>query len=566
MFPPHRYYYLHNFERALAWVRERYGDLLAAAEHTFLTQFEQLPQQSRALMVRLLMRRGPWFLESKLAYPEIPEIREAASFLLELGWLDARHPMRLDELFSLHTKAELLPLFEQSPIHGGMLKAQMLQALRTEHGPVQAYAEWNPQSPLGAWCVKVGEQCERFRLMFFGNLYQGWSEFVLADLGVFQYEQVPFDSASRAFGSQQDVDCYLAIDRCRQALDSSDEFDPQALLLEAAGCLSANLWLETRRAKLLLRIGQACERAKDWEHAEHAYAQSRYPGARHRRMRVYERAHRLEEALALAQAAQADPESEEENQRVARMLPRVMRGLGLVSAHRSRRASFKPQGRIDVELHPPVSPTAVEYLLRDYWNDNAAPVFYVENALFNSLFGLLCWPAIFAPLPGAFFHPFQSGPADLGAPDFAQRRAAALDTCFAQLDDGRYREVIRQRFVDKKGVQSPFVFWGCMTQQVLDLALTCIPPDHLKLCFIRMLRDLKSNRTGFPDLIRFWPAQQRYELVEVKGPGDKLQDNQVRWLQYFSENGIPASVCHVSWHKSTEDQPIETVGAAKAAT
>ena len=67
MFPPHRYYYLHNFERALAWVRERYGDLLAAAEHTFLTQFEQLPQQSRALMVRLLMRRGPWFLESKLA-------------------------------------------------------------------------------------------------------------------------------------------------------------------------------------------------------------------------------------------------------------------------------------------------------------------------------------------------------------------------------------------------------------------------------------------------------------------------------------------------------------------
>ena len=29
-----------------------------------------------------------------------------------------------------------------------------------------------------------------------------------------------------------------------------------------------------------------------------------------------------------------------------------------------------------------------------------APVHYVENTLINGLFGLLCWPAIFAPLPG----------------------------------------------------------------------------------------------------------------------------------------------------------------------
>ena len=32
-----------------------------------------------------------------------------------------------------------------------------------------------------------------------------------------------------------------------------------------------------------------------------------------------------------------------------------------------------------------------------------APVHYVENTLLCSLFGLLCWEAIFAPLPGSFF-------------------------------------------------------------------------------------------------------------------------------------------------------------------
>lgn len=177
-------------------------------------------------------------------------------------------------------------------------------------------------------------------------------------------------------------------------------------------------------------------------------------------------------------------------------------------------------------------------------------MFYVENALINSLFGLLCWPAVFMALPGAFFHPFQSGPADLGAPDFTLRRAAAFDACLARLDDGSYRALILERFASKQGVQSPFVFWGALSEPLLRLALDCIPAAHLKLFFRRLLCDVRANRTGFPDLVRFWPAERRYELVEVKGPGDKLQDNQIRWLQYCTEQGIPVRVCHVRWREA----------------
>ena len=63
-------------------------------------------------------------------------------------------------------------------------------------------------------------------------------------------------------------------------------------------------------------------------------------------------------------------------------------------------------------------------------------MYYVENSLINSLFGLLCWPAIFAPLPGAFFHPFQRGPVDLLNDDFQQRRAELFEAC---LDRARRR-------------------------------------------------------------------------------------------------------------------------------
>ena len=61
-----------------------------------------------------------------------------------------------------------------------------------------------------------------------------------------------------------------------------------------------------------------------------------------------------------------------------------------------------------------------------------------------------------------------------------------------------------------------------------------------------MLLDWRDNRAGLPDLIRFLPALDWYELIEVKGPGDRLQDNQRRWLAYFEQHGIPARVCHVS--------------------
>ena len=117
----------------------------------------------------------------------------------------------------------------------------------------------------------AGEVCERFRLMFFGNLHQDWSEFVLADLGVFQYESVPFDAASRAFQSRADVDRYLALHACRAA------WTRRRRRRRARGWTPC--WLRSRPApapilagaaprQVLLRIGQACERAGDWPAAE----------------------------------------------------------------------------------------------------------------------------------------------------------------------------------------------------------------------------------------------------------------------------------------------------------
>jgi hypothetical protein len=167
--------------------------------------------------------------------------------------------------------------------------------------------------------------------------------------------------------------------------------------------------------------------------------------------------------------------------------------------------------------------------------------------LINSLFGLLCWEAIFAPIAGAFFHEFQAAPADLHAPAFHGRRAAQFAQCFGQLESDDYRDTIRRHFEQKTGIQSPFVYWDVISEALLRSALDCLPREHLKACFGRILADIRANACGLPDLVQFWPAERRYRLIEVKGPGDRLQDNQIRWLTFCVAHGIPVSVCHVSW-------------------
>ncbi|WP_176045371.1 VRR-NUC domain-containing protein [Burkholderia sp. BCC1644] len=542
---PPAFYYLTNFERALAWLGERYDDLFDAHEHAFVRQFATLPQPSRALLVRMLMRSGSDFRASKLVYDEIGSTLDAVAPLVELGWVDPAPALTLDELFALSTKADLLHIFPSLAAHAGERKPEWLERLRPAHDTAQPLDAWCAQAGDRVLRVTVGALCDRLRLMFFGNLHQDWSEFVLADLGVLQYESVPIAPSSRAFQQRGDVDAYLALQMCRDALDAWPDdlpFDDLMRAIDAVGC--GQPWLATRRAKLLFALGQTCERRADWDAALDAYVRSAWPGSRYRRIRVLERGGRDDDALVLALDARGGFESDEERQRVERMLPRLQRRAGQ-RVERSAAAAGAP--RETLVLTRPDAFVSVEFAVRDHLAQPASPVHYVENTLINSLFGLLCWEPVFAAVPGAFFHPFQRGPADLHAPDFAARRAAAFDACFAQLDSGAYRDTIRRHFATKAGLQSPFVFWGVLTDALLDEALACLPPEHLRLWFTRLLADIRSNRSGLPDLVRFWPDERRYELIEVKGPGDRLQDNQTRWLAYCVAHGIPVRVVDVEW-------------------
>ncbi|MCK1786839.1 VRR-NUC domain-containing protein [Pseudomonas sp. TNT11] len=535
-------YYLHNFRQVLDWLGQRYADLLDADEAHFIQQFDRLPQASQALLVRMVMRKGVHFRAGKLNYLEIGCPHAAARPLKALGWIDDQCLLGFDELFGLLQKREVLGAFQPWIDQPKGKKADWLEQLAPQFTEQRRFAHWCPELDDVLYSLTVMDLCDRLRLMFFGNLHQDWSEFVLADLGIYTYEKVEFCAESRGLRSRDDVQGFLFLHQCQQAFESAQALD--GVLAQIAMLQTDNPWLEKRRAKLLFQVGQYCERSAELALAEQIYRACAYPGARSRLIRVLERQEDYAQAMALACAAQEAPESPAEQQHLLRVLPRLRRKLGAPALPK-----VKPREvtRLDLALPLPEPLMSVEYCVQAHLSEPDAPVYYVENGLINSLFGLLCWEAIFAPLPGAFFHPFQRGPADLHSEDFHQRRASLFAACFEQLRDERYKNTIRQRYVDKWGIQSPFVFWNLLSEELLEQALECLPAEHLHYWFERLLLDIRANRAGMPDLIQFWPARKTYRMIEVKGPGDRLQDNQLRWLEFCGEYQMPVTVCYVRW-------------------
>ncbi|MFJ4156710.1 VRR-NUC domain-containing protein [Pseudomonas sp. NPDC089752] len=535
-------YYLHNFRQVLLWVEQRYADLLDAEELAFLQAFAALQAPAQALLVRMVMRKGELFRSDRLDYPEIGDTPSALQPLQALGWVREPEQLSLEQLFALLRKDELACGFAGQLSRPRASKADLRVQLQSLALGPRPLSEWFAQPPVSIvqWCLQP--LCDRMRLLFFGNLYQDWSDFVLADLGLLRFEQVSFSSSSRALQQRSEVDLAMALHQCAERLEQGDE--PASILAALAGWHSDNAWLARRHARLLFALGQQCERLGDWDQALAVYAQCGHAQARIRHVRVLERSERWPQAHALAlQVAQA-PANALEVQALQRMLPRLARKLG--GPPQPRRRSVAAQV-IELELPHEHAMLGVEEAVRQHLAQAGGQVHYVENTLLNSLFGLLCWEAIFAPVPGAFFNPFQSAPQDLHDCDFQQRRAAYFDACLGRLDDGTHHQAILDCYAAKQGLQSPFVFWSMLDESLLAQALACLPPAHLKQCFLRLLQDIRNNRAGMPDLIQFWPEQGRYRMVEVKGPGDRLQDNQLRWLEFCAEHGLPVAVCHVRW-------------------
>jgi hypothetical protein len=272
------FYYLNNFKTVLTSLEERYRDLLSAEELQFIVQFANLPRQSCALLVRMIMRRGVFFRLSQLRYPEIVNAAEAASPLFDVGWIQEPF-LDVSQLHRLLTKDELMGYLGLPRSLGKLNKSALLDVIAAQYPESRSFQEWCGHSHDRVFHPIVKPLAEQFRLMFFGNFHQDWTDFVLADLGIFNYEATRPQSAP--FRTRAHIDAFLELYRCQRDLEEGAEL---AQVIEAIPTPIADSdWLEDVRQRLLFQIAAAYEQMDDATSAVALLSTCRHRGARTRR-------------------------------------------------------------------------------------------------------------------------------------------------------------------------------------------------------------------------------------------------------------------------------------------
>ena len=559
-------YYLDNFQTILDFVDNHYDDILSADEKSFSTGFRSLSLDARRLYVRLISRKGPLFRSDRLNYSEIADIDTAAEELTTEGFLDQDQPGELPEELALLRKSEILEMIEHCGTDSERKEGKT--SFRSRRKEQLAELVFSLPVDIRTW-IRDRFHIYRplrekeiliYRLLFFGNLFQDLTEFVVTDLGHVRYESYDIRKEDRLFHSREVLDKTFRLIELNDAFyttvegRSVTEIDTNALLelLEYIPDPTGTVEdpsLRRTRDNLISGIARHLERIGNDSQALHLYSLAELPPARERRVRVLERLGRIEESLELCRQIQADPWEEAEQEFAERYIRKLSRKLG---QEVQKEVRFEiPTHLLQLEYDPALG---VEETVLRYFQSRGFTGYHAENILWTGLFGLAFWDIVFLSLPGCFFNNYQRGPRDLFRPEFRRRRAQLIEERLHHIrSTSSWPEEVLDLYDRKEGIASDLVYWKYLPRELVERSIRTIPREHLTAIFDKLSRHPGGNKSGFPDLIVFAPAARRkasaYELIEVKGPGDQLQINQRRWLRFFHNHGIPHRVIRVRWRE-----------------
>lgn len=524
-------YYLDNFNKLTQHTVDWYSDFLTEQEQQWLTTFSALSHDAQCLLVRLFSRKGHWFRSDKLAYQEIGDISATLKELNQHGLIALNSTISNRQLAEmLLTKVELCSLFSVS--NRSLRKEQLVNELTESAFNNFEQIHFEVIELLNPHIIDL------LLTLFFANTHQDLSQFVLDDLGLHKFEAYQLSKTRRFFTSRQQVSQLLTLtDIHRRYLDSDKKNGDQLIeLLEQIPTDIEHAYVDRRRQHLINDIARDLERLGLYQESIQWFESTQLPPARERLARIYDKLDDTNKMSDNVTEMLSHPIDLAEYEVAVKLEQRLKRKL------RSRvPRQIKPKLQ-EYHLELDLSAQRVELAVKAHFESQGYQVFYSENTLLNGLFGLAFWDVVFAPVEGAFINQYQHRPLDLYHSDFKQKRIQAINDVFDSIATDGLTSLI-DTYRRKWGTSNPFVQWSYLSEELLMAAITHFPASLITELFKVMLTDLKLYRNGMPDLILFKDGQ--YQWVEVKGPGDKLQDNQWRWIDRFIELDVNFHVCYV---------------------
>jgi VRR-NUC domain len=188
-----------------------------------------------------------------------------------------------------------------------------------------------------------------------------------------------------------------------------------------------------------------------------------------------------------------------------------------------------------------------EFAARHFRRSGLASIF-LEGTPFHVLFGVYMWKLIQDPcdprvrmvafgdrhaydqrLPGGFIWTRQ--PEDFGTAGYGRRRASAITKHLSAIREDRaeLHRLFDEWLAPSVGLRQ--YLWA-HRQESIDKArmlIEIIPTHVLKTLLRYLVQDYWGRYSGWPDLLLH--LGDDWFLAEVKSAGDKLNENQKRWIQ-----------------------------------
>lgn len=607
--------YQQNFSLLLQEVLRSYSHLFTVDEKIFLEKFTTLSDDSQRLFVRLYTRKGPWFRMSSIFYSEILDCDEAAKGLDATGYICSVGSVSDLQDNDLKDALNLLTVSELREILCTLIKKQNVGSRKQDLVAWLLSTHTDGLCPLlpdlvlektGTF-IQISSKAEsliwRAERLFFLNGEQDLSAFLLVDLGIIKYPTYNCTISNQVFSNRSDLLAYEEAIEVAQIMDQSlDDSDTDLLLRcieisdsrmsnscqkvtfsstsESLGaflsCFSAS-WVYS---KVVLLGVSFLERERRYVDAVTLlkrllkyFTTDRRRGYWTLRLSIdLEHMGFVNESLLIAENGLLDPwvragSRTALQRRVVRLAkpPRRWRTPIFSDIVKRKITEVHVQGR-------PLNNTTGEKS-RFYGEDGEqcgveqmALQFYAgeggawqgvhtESGIWLTIFGILMWEIIFSDIPDVFQTKFQTAPLDLETDCFYEVRQSIIEPLLSQISDGMAEEILITSYESHFGTSCRGVNWERHSLSELRAAVTCIGGPCLASVCRQLAQDYRSWSSGMPDLL-LWRFHSDYKgeakLVEVKGPRDRLSEQQRAWLLFLMDCGFNVEVCKVSPQKCSQ--------------
>ena len=320
--PLSQHYYHENVNELLAFVTGNYWQLLDHREKHFFTLYQSLGKSAQQLYCRLLMRTRDHFRLSKTVYPEIANLNDALSELTGCdfctpvdsdnvqSWAGLFTRTEMQHVLPAHALPDLAPTMRnQWQSNCGEASELLLQKDLFGFSPMDLLLQTD-----SVYRVNYKDAFINFQLLFFGDLYQDISAFVLRDLGVTHYETTLHQGLPLPFSNRTQLLAHRQYYACIDQYDDTIKSDPDALielhqqlLAISPRVVSSDSALKRRLEKWSNRIARQLERLGALDDARLIYQTTDRPPARERLARINAKQGRPQEAFSICKEIIGNP-------------------------------------------------------------------------------------------------------------------------------------------------------------------------------------------------------------------------------------------------------------------